>query len=96
MIVIDNVYDAKEKVWKKVEREVPDDTPDQKEYIPEYHMIADKMIESGKYFTVSDQMYLSTAKIAKGAEIVPGSNCTEIPITAALNALNINEKENES
>lgn len=55
---------------------------------PDEDMIADGLIASGKYFTVNNQLYLSTAQIAAGAQIIPGSNCTATSITEALNALN--------
>lgn len=55
---------------------------------PDEDMIADDLIASGKYFTVNNQLYLSTAQIAAGAQIIPGSNCTATSITEALNALN--------
>lgn len=55
---------------------------------PDEDMIADGLIASGKYFTVNNQLYLSTAQIAAGAQIIPGSNCTATNLVEALNALN--------
>lgn len=55
---------------------------------PDEDMIADGLIASGKYFAVNNQLYLSTAQIAAGAQIIPGSNCTATNIAEALNALN--------
>ena len=51
-------------------------------------MIADTLIASGKYFFVNNRLFLSTASIAVGAMIIPGSNCTETSIAEALNTLN--------
>jgi hypothetical protein len=50
-------------------------------------MIADANIANGKYFVVNNQLYLSTAAIAAGASIVPGTNCTATNLAEALNAL---------
>jgi len=55
---------------------------------PDEDMIADANIASGKYFVVNNQLYLSTAAIAAGASIIPGTNCTATNIAAALNAIN--------
>ena len=55
---------------------------------PDEDMIADANIASGKYFVVNNQLYLSTAAIAAGASIVPGTNCTATNIAAALNSIN--------
>jgi hypothetical protein len=55
---------------------------------PDEDMIADANIASGQYFTVNNKLYLSTAAIAAGASIIPGTNCTETNLAAALNALN--------
>ena len=68
-------------------------TADTKLYIdgltaPDEDMIADANIASGKYFVVNNQLYLSTAAIAAGASIVPGTNCTATNLAEALNALN--------
>lgn len=51
-------------------------------------MIANSLIQSGKYFTINNRLFLSTASIAAGAQIIPGTNCTETSLAAALNALN--------
>lgn len=51
-------------------------------------MIANSLIASGKYFTVNNRLFLSTASIAVGAQIIPGTNCTETSLVEALNALN--------
>ena len=51
-------------------------------------MIANSLIASGKYFTINNKLYLSTASIAAGAQIIPGHNCTETSLAEALNALN--------
>ena len=54
----------------------------------EEDMIADAPIASGKYFLVGNRLFLSTASIAAGATLTPGTNCTETNLAAALNALN--------
>ena len=51
-------------------------------------MIADAQIESGKYFIVNNNLYLSTTTILAGDPIKPGTNCTLTNLAAALNALN--------
>lgn len=51
-------------------------------------MTADARIESGKYFIVGNNLYLSTTTIPAGDTIIPGTNCTQTNLAAALNALN--------
>ena len=51
-------------------------------------MIANNAIASGKYFLVGNRLFLSTAAIAAGATLTPGTNCVETNLAAALNALN--------
>lgn len=51
-------------------------------------MIADANIANGTYFMVGNRLFLSTAAITAGDAIVPGTNCTETNLVAALNALN--------
>lgn len=55
---------------------------------PEDDMIANTLIAANKYFTVNNRLFLSTASIAAGAQIIPGTNCTETSLVEALNALN--------
>ena len=55
---------------------------------PDEDMIANANIASGKYFVVNNQLYLSTAAIAAGASIIPGTNCTATSLAEALNAIN--------
>lgn len=55
---------------------------------PDGDMVADANITSGSYFMVNNRLYLATAAIASGASIVPGTNCTETNLAAALNAIN--------
>lgn len=50
-------------------------------------MIANNNIASGKFFMINNTLYLSSAAIASGEEIVPGTNCTEISLADALNNL---------
>ena len=51
--------------------------------------IADANIPSGQYFTVGNALLIATASIASGDAIIPGTNCTQTDLAAALNALNI-------
>jgi hypothetical protein len=51
-------------------------------------MIADAPIASGKYFFVGNTLYLSTAAIAAGATLTPGTNCVQTTLAEALNNLN--------
>ena len=51
-------------------------------------MIANTLIAANKYFTVNNRLFLSTASIAAGAMIIPGTNCQETSLAAALNAIN--------
>ena len=51
-------------------------------------MIADANIANGTYFMVGNRLFLSTASIASGAPVIPGTNCTETNLAAVLNALN--------
>ena len=55
---------------------------------PKDDMIANTLIAANKYFTVNNRLFLSTASIAAGAQIIPGTNCTETSLVEALNALN--------
>lgn len=55
---------------------------------PDGDMVADSNIASGSYFMVNNRLYIATAAIASGASIVPGTNCTETNLAAALNAIN--------
>lgn len=55
---------------------------------PDADMVADANITSGHYFMVGNTLYLATANIASGANIVPGVNCTKTNLAAALNAIN--------
>lgn len=50
-------------------------------------MIANANIASGKYFMVGNSLYLSTASIAMGETIEPGTNCTALSLADALNNL---------
>lgn len=50
-------------------------------------MIANSNIQSGKFFMVGNSLFLSTASIASGELIVPGTNCTSLSLADALNNL---------
>lgn len=50
-------------------------------------MIADSNIPANTYFMVGNQLYRSTSAIAAGATIVPGTNCTAMTLTEALQPL---------
>lgn len=51
-------------------------------------MVTNTAIQSGKFFMVSNRLFLSTATIASGDTIKPGTNCTELSLADALNNLN--------
>jgi hypothetical protein len=51
-------------------------------------MVANSNIPDATYFLISNTLYKSTAAIASGDPIVPGTNCTVTNLAEALNALN--------
>ena len=51
-------------------------------------MVANQAITSGKFFMVGNNLYLATAAIANGAQIIEGTNATRLSLADALNALN--------
>lgn len=51
-------------------------------------MVANAAIEAGKFFMIGNRLFLSTASIANGATITPGTNATEMSLSEALNSLN--------
>lgn len=51
-------------------------------------MTANANITSGKFFMIGNRLFLSTVAIAQGDAIAPGTNCTEISLADALNAIN--------
>ena len=51
-------------------------------------MVANAAIEAGKFFMIGNRLFLSTASIANGATITPGTNATELSLAEALNSLN--------
>lgn len=51
-------------------------------------LVANQAIEAGKFFMIGNRLFLSTASIANGATINPGTNCTELSLSDALNNLN--------
>ena len=69
-----------------------DYTADTKLYIdavaPHGDGIADSNITSGDFFMDGSKLYVATATIAAGDALVPGTNCTEMSIADALNAIN--------
>ena len=54
----------------------------------EDNMIADNAIASGKFFMIGNDLYYSTAAIASGATITPGTNATKLSLADALNQIN--------
>lgn len=50
-------------------------------------MTANTAIASGQFFMVGNRLFLSTATIASGDTINPGTNCTEMSLADALNTL---------
>lgn len=53
----------------------------------ETDMIADANIPANTFFMVGNQLYRSTSAIAAGATIAPGTNCTAMTLTEALQPL---------
>lgn len=51
-------------------------------------MTANANIASGRFFMVDNRLFLSTASIASGETIIPGTNCTEVSLADALNQIN--------
>ena len=51
-------------------------------------MIANTNIPNATYFMVGNTLYLSTTTIPAGDVINPGTNCTQMNLASALNALN--------
>lgn len=51
-------------------------------------MVANANISSGKFFSIGNSLFFSTASIAAGEQIVPGTNCTALSLADALNNLN--------
>lgn len=51
-------------------------------------MIANANIQSGKFFMVGNNLYISTSAIAQGETIIPGTNCTAVSLADALNQIN--------
>lgn len=55
---------------------------------PDADMIADANITSGQYFMVGNSLYLATANIASGGQVIVGTNCTHKSLSEALNEIN--------
>ena len=55
---------------------------------PDDDMTADANIAAGTYFMVGNRLYRSTASIAAGETVSPGTNCTALSLADALNAIN--------
>ena len=51
-------------------------------------MVANSNIPDATYFLINNTLYKSTAAIASGDPIVPGTNCMVTNLAEALNALN--------
>lgn len=45
-------------------------------------------IQPGEYFTINGETYKATTIIPAGDTIIPGTNCQQTDLAAALNALN--------
>lgn len=54
----------------------------------ETDMVSDDNINANTYFMVGNNLYISTAAIAAGEVISPGTNCTQVTLAEALNTLN--------
>ena len=50
-------------------------------------MVANQAITSGKFFMVGNNLYIATAAIASGAQIIEGTNATRLSLADALNRL---------
>ena len=51
-------------------------------------MVANQAIASGKFFMIGNSLFLSTAAIANGAQIIEGTNATRLSLADALNQIN--------
>ena len=56
--------------------------------VPSDCQVAEKSIQSGEYFSVGENLYVSTTKIPAGDPIKPGTNCIKTNLASVLNALN--------
>lgn len=54
---------------------------------PDADMVADNNITEGSYFMVGNDLYLATANIASGANVIVGTNATKVSFAQALNAI---------
>lgn len=55
---------------------------------PDADMIADSNIVSGQYFMVGNSLYLATANIASGGQVIVGTNAIRKSLSEALNEIN--------
>ena len=55
--------------------------------LTEEDMVATKNIEINEYFMIKNTLFQATASIEQEEQIIPGTNCTQINIADALNAL---------
>lgn len=55
---------------------------------PDADMIADANITSGQYFMVGNSLYLATANIASGGQVIVGTNAIRKSLSEALNEIN--------
>lgn len=51
-------------------------------------MVANANIAANKFFMIGNALYYSTAAIAQGETIIPGTNCNAVSLADALNTLN--------
>ena len=51
-------------------------------------MTANANIAANTFFMIGNTLYFSTAAIAQGATIIPGTNCNVVSLADALNQLN--------
>ena len=82
--IVDTLPEGDIADWKRVDGEYVYDPLPKPAVVP----AADANIPAGKYFMAGEALYLSTAAIAAGEAIVPGSNCVKTSMSEALNALN--------
>lgn len=73
------------------ETDIPIDADEEESEEETEPMVASKNIERGQYFSVGDNLYLSTSTIAAGEEIVVGGNCQAAALADVLNDLSKEE-----
>ena len=73
------------------ETDIPIDADDAEPEEETEPMVALNNIERGQYFSIGDNLYLSTVTIVVGEEIVVGENCQAVAVADVLNDLSKEE-----